>query len=123
MQRRYARVALVVALAAALAGIATPAGARPHPPVPDKPEWGRRVLPLVRFVERDRWLKFDHSIEVELLSKRAFDDRVQLEFEFGGGEVGDTLRRLSALGLVGTEVRAKEVIEAGLLYGYFDPYF
>jgi hypothetical protein len=72
-QRWWIVIVLVVALAAGGFAAWRLAGGASH----DYPaHWDPRVLPLVRFVEQDRGLSFDHPIKVEFLTPSAFRARV-----------------------------------------------
>jgi hypothetical protein len=122
----WAGRAVAGAVCVALSGFAATAAAATAVAAPD--EWDERVLPFVRFVERERGLKFDHPVKVEFLSGKAFERKL-LE----GDDVEETDEdrafedqlsgELVALGLAAEQVDlsdAQEEIDASTTVGFYD---
>ncbi|HYT40274.1 MAG TPA: hypothetical protein VEN99_12220, partial [Acidimicrobiia bacterium] len=70
MLRRRARPALAVLAVAGFALVWIGRSSSPGPPHPK--QWDPRVLPLVRFVEQTRGLRFRHPVAVQYLSDADF---------------------------------------------------
>jgi uncharacterized protein DUF6782 len=110
-----------LAVSAAAAGAAVPSAAKPPA------QWDRRILPLVRFVEKHRKLAFEHPIPVEFLTDAAFEKRVRhddvkvsaSDRRAAQREVGE----LRALGLVHGDVDligAEKDLNGSDTLGYYD---
>src|SRR5581483_5870283 len=125
--RARARRTMVVCLASALviALAAAPAAARPHPGVPEPPQWGDDILPIVHFVEKDRGFHFHHPVKVSLLSRRDFDEQVNSGGPLAGvdPQFRALLTRLGALGLIDSGIRPSDpaFANAGKVLGFYDP--
>lgn len=110
--------AVGVAPAGAERGSAAPVAAK------DPARWDPRVRGLVRFVERERKLSFDHPIDVEFLDDPEFVDALAVEETAQDRKLarlyaGD----LHALGLVGPEFdlgSAVDELDATGVYGFYD---
>ncbi|HEU5302687.1 MAG TPA: hypothetical protein VFW06_10665 [Acidimicrobiia bacterium] len=105
-----------------------PAGAERASAVPAAAEnparWDPRVRELVRFVERERKLSFDHPIDVEFLDDPEFVDALAVE-ETAQDRKLDRLYAgdLHALGLVGPEFdlrSAVDELDATGVFGFYD---
>jgi len=96
---------------------------------PDHPNaWDERVVDLVRFVERERGLDFEHPVHVDFLATKDFEDKVTTDEadltdeEREDLEIGTQL--LSALGFVepGTDLFEElNTLSAGNTAAFYDP--
>jgi hypothetical protein len=104
--------------------VAQPISAR----VPSAKRWDPRVVRFVRFVEKERGLKFDHPIPIKFLSERAFRKAVRDDDEVTAGDrrdAGVEAARLHALGLAaaGVDLIDAESDDAeGTVSGFYDQY-
>src|SRR5262245_7382982 len=75
MRRVFPRLLLTfLAVALVMGNAVAPAFASSAPP-----KWDRRVLPIVRAVERLRNLKFEHAVPVDFLSDADFEAKVGVD--------------------------------------------
>lgn len=121
-------VALIVIGGLTAAGVVryrtTPTGATGRPSAPT--EWDPRIVDLVRFVERERGLVFDHPVATNFLPE---DEFVQLfEAPESAGPAAEELDRqtgdmYSALGLASDydPSAGQETIDQVSILGFYDP--
>ena len=97
------------------------------PPHPDS--WDPRVVPIVRFVERERGLTFDHAIYVDFLTDADYQTAVRGDASSGTdttealAAASDANDLFNAFGLVGTTnvARAEAAISAAATIGFYTP--
>ncbi len=97
------------------------------PPHPDS--WDPRVVPIVRFVERERGLTFDHAIYVDFLTDADYQTAVRGDALSGTAgtaaleAASDTNDLFNAFGLVGDAnvARAEAAISAAASIGVYTP--
>lgn len=116
---------VVLALVAAAAVVGGIWWAHRGPDYPD--HWDPRVLPLVKYVERERGLDFEHPVYVDFLSPADFAAQVTRK----AGDLTDEDRKqlresegvLRALGLIGPKVdllKETNDLQAGGILGLYD---
>ncbi len=120
--------ALLVALVlstATLGALAEPAGAAATAANPAS--WDKRILALVKFVEKTRKLRFEHPIPVEFLSDAAFRKRIRNDNQkVTAADKRDARRsaeELRALGLIQGKVDligSEKNLSGADVLGYYD---
>jgi hypothetical protein len=119
------RLGLVIAIVLAISGVAVAVHRATSSDWPA--HWDKRVLPYVRFVERERGLRFRHPVETDFLADAAFNRRVGGTQKLSADDVAQLHQYegiFRALGLVSGNVdlrKATEQLDREEIIGLYDP--